>query len=148
MADIENEHTRGVDAYPNTLSTAYDMLINYGTPPTTSFQSQDGGLSFYNKGDPAKTGRGGRGGRYVRGGCGGQGRGRGTSRDDSNSQTADAHVAEETTPASNEIAQTSEDYSLAIHPSNSTLPAKVAAGQLLIVRSNRKRRVAHQHSPG
>jgi hypothetical protein len=50
LADIENKHTRGVDAYPNTLSTAYDMLINYRTPPTSRFQSQDGGLSLYNEG--------------------------------------------------------------------------------------------------
>ena len=90
------------------------MLINYRTPPTTRFQSQDGGLSFYNKGDPAQTGRGRCGGRYGRGGRGGRGRGRDTSGDVSNLQTADAHVAEETTPASNEIAQTSGVYSLAL----------------------------------
>ena len=50
LADIENEHTRGVDAYPVTLSTAYDMLTNYRVPPNTRFHPQDGGISFYTDG--------------------------------------------------------------------------------------------------
>ena len=33
IRDIENEHTRGSDTYPDTLTGAYDYLVNYKARP-------------------------------------------------------------------------------------------------------------------
>jgi hypothetical protein len=83
IRDIENEHTRGTDSYPNTLTEAYDYLVNYKGNRTNSNDSEEGGLSFYNDGANEHGGRGGRGGR-GRGGRSGGGRddsaGRGSGR--------------------------------------------------------------------
>ena len=48
VVDIENQHTRGQDRYPETMSTAYDMLVHYQNPtPSVQLQQQDSGVSFY-----------------------------------------------------------------------------------------------------
>ena len=47
VADLENQHTRGQDGYPTTLSAAYDMLINYRNPSSsTHLHGQDSGMAF------------------------------------------------------------------------------------------------------
>jgi hypothetical protein len=83
VRDIENEHTRGTNSYPRTLSGAYDYLVNYKTNRTSANDQDEGGLAFYNDDDNKSGGRGydrGRGGRGGRGGRDGErGRGRGGS---------------------------------------------------------------------
>mmetsp|Transcript_1857 Transcript_1857/g.2163 ORF Transcript_1857/g.2163 Transcript_1857/m.2163 type:complete len:316 (+) Transcript_1857:405-1352(+) len=77
-ADLENEHTRGTDGYPTTVTAAYDMLVNYRTPNTPKFQPQDSGMAFYiEAGSQGGRGRGDRGGRSNAGRGRGGGRGRG-----------------------------------------------------------------------
>ena len=47
VVDIKNQHTRGQDGYPITLSAAYDMLTNYRNPSSsTRLHGQDSGLAF------------------------------------------------------------------------------------------------------
>ena len=47
VADIENQYTRGQDGYPSTLSAAYNMLINYRNPASsTRLHGQDSGMAF------------------------------------------------------------------------------------------------------
>jgi uncharacterized membrane protein YgcG len=75
LADIENEHTRGIGAYPTTLVKAYDLLVNYVNPNRHSHSSESQGMSFYQEGD-TESGRGYSG---SRGRGGGRGRGRGNS---------------------------------------------------------------------
>ena len=50
VRDITNQHTRGVNGYPDSLSAAYDYLVNYQGNRTGGL-TDDGGLSFYT-GDP------------------------------------------------------------------------------------------------
>ena len=86
VADLENQHTRGQDGYPSTLSAAYDMLINYRNPSSsTHLHGQDSGMAFAQATDgnadhdvrhgESGHGIGGRTGR--RGRYDGRGRGRG-----------------------------------------------------------------------
>jgi hypothetical protein len=76
IRDIENEHTRGTNSYPTSLTEAYDYLVNYKGGRPNSNDTDEGGLSFYNDGNSYNGGRGGRGGRNGgRGGRGGDGRG-------------------------------------------------------------------------
>ena len=97
MADVHNEHTRGLGGYPDTFHRAYDMLVNYKSPFRAShFQSQDGGLAFFQEGNEDGSGRGRAAGQGSGGGRGqgrgaGRGRGRGRGRQQ---QHAQAHVAE------------------------------------------------------
>ena len=37
VADLENDHTRGMDGYPTMLSATYDMIFNYRQQPTSRF---------------------------------------------------------------------------------------------------------------
>jgi hypothetical protein len=48
MRDIENEHTRGTNTYPQTLTGAYDYLVNYKPARVSNNDANDGGLAFYN----------------------------------------------------------------------------------------------------
>mmetsp|Transcript_13505 Transcript_13505/g.19474 ORF Transcript_13505/g.19474 Transcript_13505/m.19474 type:complete len:133 (+) Transcript_13505:98-496(+) len=95
IRDIENEHTRGTNSYPTTLTAAYDYLVNYKTNKVSEMDTGEGGMAFLNKHEQqtASSGReqnsgrgrgrgttacgGGRGaGRYGQGGSG-RGHGRG-----------------------------------------------------------------------
>jgi hypothetical protein len=69
MADLINSYTHGQDVYPNNLTGAYDMLVNYHSP-TSHVRShvQDHGVAFAQDTDPS--GRGGHGGHGGRGGRG------------------------------------------------------------------------------
>ena len=85
VADIENQHTRGQDVYPSTLSAAYDMLINYrNTSSTARLLGQDTGMAFAQAvdDDDNQGARQGEGDRGVGGRAGGRGRhsGRGRGR--------------------------------------------------------------------
>ena len=77
VSELQNNHTRGTDQYPMTISHAYDMLVNYRNPQSTfRFDRQDHGVSFYTEEDGNEDDtdtRGPSGGR-------GQGRGRGNGR--------------------------------------------------------------------
>ena len=89
IRDIENEHTRGSNTYPDTLTGAYDYLVNYKGSRLSSNNQDEGGLAFYNEDDQNDSGRGrgggggqgcgGRGGRGGRGQGGRRGRGRGST---------------------------------------------------------------------
>ena len=68
IRDIENEHTRGSNAYPDTLTGAYDYLVNYKASRLSSNDQDKGRLAFYTKDDQNNSGQG-------RGGDGGGGRG-------------------------------------------------------------------------
>lgn len=47
ITDLENQHTRGLDGYPTTLTAAYDMLVNYKTPQHNHrSQHQETGIAF------------------------------------------------------------------------------------------------------
>jgi len=62
--DIENDYTRGNDTYPNTLTDAYDYLVNYIPPSSRSCRHPDkNGISFYQDTPPLNdsSGRGGQG---------------------------------------------------------------------------------------
>ena len=103
VRDIENEHARGTNSYPATLSGARDYIVSYVAPRTPSRHSDEGGMARAQEHvndteqEPQDSrpnqqsgrgggrdsnyggrGRGGRGGRNGRGGRqGGRGRGRG-----------------------------------------------------------------------
>jgi hypothetical protein len=53
MRDIENDFTRGNDTYPNTLSSAYNFIINYVAPRTTSRHLDDDGMAYTQEHDDA-----------------------------------------------------------------------------------------------
>jgi hypothetical protein len=53
MCDIENDYTRGNDTYPDTLSSAYNFIINYVAPRTTSRHPDDGGMAYAQEHDDA-----------------------------------------------------------------------------------------------
>lgn len=70
--DLSNQYTRGLDGYPNTITKAFDMLVNYKPPRRnngTSYPKNE--LSFATIGEDDHSARGG--GR-------GRGRGRGYGR--------------------------------------------------------------------
>jgi hypothetical protein len=60
IRDIENEHTRGSNSYPVTLTGAYDYLVNYKASRLSNNDQDKGGLAFYND-EQFEHGRGGRG---------------------------------------------------------------------------------------
>jgi hypothetical protein len=69
IRDIENEYTRGSNtSYPDTLTGAYDYLVNYRASQLSSNDQDKGRLAFYTKDDQNNSGQG-------RGGDGGGGRG-------------------------------------------------------------------------
>mmetsp|Transcript_7775 Transcript_7775/g.11227 ORF Transcript_7775/g.11227 Transcript_7775/m.11227 type:complete len:158 (+) Transcript_7775:288-761(+) len=75
VRDIENEHTCGTNSYPETLTSAYDYLVNYKAACTSNNNADKGGLNFYADHDQQDQGcRRGDGG-SIRGGRGGCGRG-------------------------------------------------------------------------
>jgi hypothetical protein len=82
IRDIENEHTRGADTYPDTLTSAYDYLVNYKASRLSNNDQDEGGLAFHNDDDhsydqtDSTNGHGYYGGK-GRGGRGGRGRGYG-----------------------------------------------------------------------
>jgi len=100
--DIENDFIRGNDTYPDTLTTAYEYIVNYVQAQRQSRHPDEGGMSYY-QGDELddtqrntdhqssqSTGRGGGGrgrgdgrgrGMPSRGGRDGRGCGRGGGRD-------------------------------------------------------------------
>ena len=83
IRDIENQHTRGTNGYPDTLSVAYDYLVNFRRE-RKHVGNDDGGLAFFadednerNERTPRKKtpGRGNQGrgrGDGGRGGCDGR----------------------------------------------------------------------------
>ena len=79
LAELQNNHTRGSDQYPQTLTRGYELLVNYRSPrPGGRIDRQDGGVSFLNNQDDEQSNRfsdrgGGRHGH-------GKGRGRGAGR--------------------------------------------------------------------
>ena len=80
LAELENSYTHGVDGYPVTLASSFDMIVNYRDPSkycTSTHDVNEDGLSFFNdQGEPHEQrvsqgrghgghnagGRGGRGG--------------------------------------------------------------------------------------
>ena len=103
LAELEVSYTRGVDGYPITLTSSFDMIVNYRDPSkyrTPTRNVNEDGLSFFNdQGELHEQrvsqgcghGRHSAGARGGRGGCGhhgcsnGGGRGRGQcSKQDSN----------------------------------------------------------------
>jgi hypothetical protein len=53
MHDIENDFTHGNDTYPDTLSSAYDFIVNYVATRTTSRHPDDGGMAYAQEHDDA-----------------------------------------------------------------------------------------------
>ena len=83
VRNVENAHVRGNNDYPQTISEAYNMLVNYRTPTRHGTSSNEGGLGFYTEGRGSGRGRGrGRGGRGGGRGGGRQGRGYGRHQPD------------------------------------------------------------------
>ena len=84
ILDVENEFTRGTDGYPNTLSKAYDMLVNYKSSNTTSSRHRPPIDTAFIQDDNHRTsGHQGRGGGGRGRGSGGRGsghQGRGSGR--------------------------------------------------------------------
>ena len=56
IRDIENEHTRGTNTYPDTLTRAYDYLVNFKTSRLSNNDQDEGGLAFYNEDDQNDSG--------------------------------------------------------------------------------------------
>ena len=92
LAELENSYTHGVDGYPVTLTSSFDMIVNYRDPSkyrTSTHDINEDGLSFFNnQGEPHEQhvcqgrghgrcsagGQGGRGGHgHTSGGRGGRG---------------------------------------------------------------------------
>ena len=47
VMDLMNQHTRGIDGYPETSTTAFDMLVSYKQPHQQhQLHAQDGGMAF------------------------------------------------------------------------------------------------------
>jgi hypothetical protein len=78
IRDIQNNFTHGQDTCPDTLTGAYDFIVNYEAPRSTR-HVDEGGMAFYNQDQSdndhgLQAGRGGRGrGRSAGQGCGGCG---------------------------------------------------------------------------
>ena len=89
LAELENSYTRGVDGYPITLASSFDMIVNYKDPSkyhTLARNSNEDRLSFFNdQGEPHEQctsqghGHGGHSG-GGRGCCGVSGHGNGGGR--------------------------------------------------------------------
>ena len=86
LAELENSYTRGVDGYPITLTSSFDMIVNYRDPSkyrTSTCDINEDGLSYFNdQGEPHEQrisqGHGhGRCSGGGQGGCGGRGCGNG-----------------------------------------------------------------------
>ena len=79
VADIVNDHARGFDGYPKTVSTAYNMLVNYKTHARKQrHNNHEGGMSFLNDStDDRRSGSSGGRGRGSGGRSGGRNGGRG-----------------------------------------------------------------------
>jgi hypothetical protein len=56
ICDIENEHTRGSNTYPDTLTGAYDYPVNYKAERLSNNDQDKGKLAFYNKDDQNDSG--------------------------------------------------------------------------------------------
>ena len=56
LAELENSYTHGVDGYPVTLASSFDMVVNYRDPSkycTPTHDVNDDGMSFFNdQGEP------------------------------------------------------------------------------------------------
>jgi hypothetical protein len=53
MCDIKNDFTDGNNTDPDTLSSAYDFIINYVAPRATSRHPDDGGMAYAQEHDDA-----------------------------------------------------------------------------------------------
>ncbi len=53
MCNIENDFTCGNDTYPDTLSSAYDFIVNYVAPRVTSRHLDDGRMAYAQEHDDA-----------------------------------------------------------------------------------------------
>ena len=82
LPELENSYTRGVDGYPVTLASSFDMVVNYRDPSkycTPTHDLNEDRMSFFNdQGEPhdqqVSQGRGHeRRSTVGRGGCGGHG---------------------------------------------------------------------------
>ena len=84
LVELENSYTRGVDGYPITLASSFDMVVNYKDPskyraPTCDVNED--GMSFFNEQDGQRSPQGWRyGGRGVVGRSRRGSRGRGSRR--------------------------------------------------------------------
>ena len=70
VVELQNNHTRGTDQYPQTLTRGYVVLVNYHSPrPGGRIDQQDGGVSFLNNHDDEQSNRSSDrgGGRHGRG---------------------------------------------------------------------------------
>ena len=89
LAELENSYTQGVDGYPITLASSFDMVVNYKDPSkyrTPAHDANEDRMSFFNNQDeqdgqctPQGRGYSGRGG-AGRGRCRSCGRGSGHGR--------------------------------------------------------------------
>ena len=51
LAELENSYKRGVDGYPVTLTSSFDMVVNYRDPSkyhTPTCDVNEDGMSFFN----------------------------------------------------------------------------------------------------
>ena len=51
LAELENSYTRGVDGYPVTITSSFDMIVNCRDPSkyrTSTHDVNENGLSFFN----------------------------------------------------------------------------------------------------
>ena len=95
--ELSNQYTRGLDGYPDTVSKAFDMLVNYKPPRRNNSGNNypKNELSFATVGEEGHGGRGS-----------GRGRGRGYGRGRSNAYQQKGGVGD------NQISEQSEDYSV------------------------------------
>jgi len=72
---IENQFTYGTNSYPQTLSAAYDYIVNFKPERGGGAITDESGVAFYNEDDRGGCGRGGNGGQgdRTRGRGGGNG---------------------------------------------------------------------------
>ena len=84
LAELENLYTRGVDGYPITFASSFDMVVNYKDPSkycAPTCDANEDGMSFFNEQDGQRTPQGrGYSGRGVVGQTGRGSRGRGCGR--------------------------------------------------------------------
>ena len=56
LAELENSYTHGVDGYPVTLASSFDMVVNYWDPSkyrALTHDMNEDGMSFFNdQGEP------------------------------------------------------------------------------------------------
>ena len=61
LAELENSYTRGVDGYPITLASSFDMVVNYKDPSkycAPTCDANEDGMSFFNEQDEQCTPQG------------------------------------------------------------------------------------------